>query len=137
MPALVLAGAGMMAQSCSKDHEDDPQPVPTNDIYLDWSVQPTGQGGTFFTYIDDIDNIKKQSNDPMTRYVYLNLLDKSDFSTYTESRHYTSVRNYLQKRIEVSPKVRGRGNFNNMNPGVIEKEDSLWFVRNGWTMKQR
>ncbi len=50
----------------------------------------------------------------------------------------TQTRKQLQEKINVSPKIHGRGNFDFI-PGraSMVPEDSLWFVQNGWTINKQ
>lgn len=45
--------------------------------------------------------------------------------------------NFLQPRLNVSPKIRGKGDFD-FEVGEASKvpEDSLWYVANGWTINK-
>lgn len=47
----------------------------------------------------------------------------------------TKWRNLLQQRIDVSPKVRGKGDLW-FGVGRALPADSLWFVQQGWTVNQ-
>ena len=135
LPAVMLAGASLMFPSCSKD---EPAPitipiVPTKDVSLEWTVIGNG---IYVSGIRQTNKIKTIADSASTRAIYLDLLDNNDFSSLTVEDN-TAVREFLQQRLNVSPKVHGRGNLNNVQPGTMLREDSLWFVNNGWTINQK
>ena len=129
LPAFIIAGAGMMAQSCS-DKDDDP--TPTHDVELKWSIDDYG---THADAIESIDNIRAYAADKSVANIYLTLDDSNNFSRFG-TQNLSNVHSYLEERTSVSPKVHGRGDFN-IPFGRINKEDSLWLVKNGWTVNQR
>lgn len=45
------------------------------------------------------------------------------------------IRVYLEKRVNASRKVRGKGDLI-FEQGVVLPADSLWFVEQGWTVNQ-
>ena len=58
--------------------------------------------------------------------------------SYTATDITNFRQNVLQPIMEMSPKLRGQGDFNFFR-GEASKvpEDSLWFVANGWTINKR
>ena len=130
MLPLVVAGAGLMNTACSKDDEIIEEVKPTHDVSLRWDLP------FWHTHLDDIDNIKKLADDKTVLFIFLDLKDSNDCSSYDETVHYQRLREYMQPRFDVSPKVRGRGNFNNVLPNVMSRSDSLWFVEKGWTINK-
>ena len=123
LPILTIAGAGLMA-SCDKD--DEPS-IPQHDVELKFyqdhydEIQPTV--------------VSKHAYDESVRNIYFVLTD-GDFTNFGPIG-LGQVHKYLDERIQIAPnKIRGRGNFE-FAPGIVEKEDSLWFVKQGWTVNQK
>ncbi len=123
LPVLAIAGAGLMA-SCDKDDEPD---VPQHDVEL----------GFCQDYYDEIQPtiVSKHAYDPSVRNIYF-VVTNSYFTNYGPLG-IGQFRRYLDERIQIAPnKIHGRGNFE-FEPGIIAKEDSLWFVKQGWTVNQQ
>ena len=78
--------------------------------------------------------IRYFANDPACMHVYLTLIP-NDRNDNLSKKGITILRNNLQKRVEISPKVSGRGDWW-FKDGQALPEDSLWFVQNGWTVNQ-
>lgn len=119
IPMLGIAAAPFLA-SCSKDDE------PQRDVEL-----------VFSKYDSDavsIENVTKYANDPSVRTVYMKVRDNEDY-THLAQRNIHYMQEAMEERLNISPKVRGRGDFH-FAPGVAAKADSLFFVRNGWTVNQ-
>ena len=121
-----IAGATLLPTSCKKDEPA----VEQHDVVVEFA----------FRDIDktlDMNTLQKLVQDKTVRYVYLSACDHWNNFNDTEaiSRLRTRV---LQPRIEMSPKMRGRGNFD-FKLGEASKvpSDSLWFVKNGWTINKR
>lgn len=124
LPVLAIAGAGLMA-SCDKDDEPD---VPQHDVELPFTKWTADQRLTFpilWGYI----------NDPAVRYIYL--VVEGDWNNYTPDNISQTRDNFLQPRMEMSPKMRGRGDFH-FTPGAASRvpSDSLWYVQQGWTINK-
>ncbi len=124
LPILAIAGAGFMS-SCDK--EDEPTPV-QHDVELkffqDWYEEV------------EIDNIKKHVADPTVRIVYLSVVNGGDY-TNVSTENISNQRRFFTERFQIAPnKIKGRGNFQ-FEPGVILKEDSLWYVKQGWTINKQ
>jgi len=53
------------------------------------------------------------------------------------AHNITYFRQNLQPRLNISPKIRGRGDFD-FKPGEASKvpADSLWYVQQGWTINK-
>ena len=78
--------------------------------------------------------IRYFANDPACMHIYLTLTsDARDDNLPTNL--ITNIRKELQKCVEISPKVSGRGDWW-FRRGKALPEDSLWFVQNGWTVNQ-
>ena len=124
LPVLAIAGAGLMA-SCGKD--DEPE-VTKNDVELPFTKCTADQILKFpilWGYI----------NDPAVRYIYL--VVEGDWNNYTPDNISQTRDNFLQPRMEMSPKMRGRGDFH-FTPGAASRvpSDSLWYVQQGWTINK-
>ena len=58
-----------------------------------------------------------------------------DYNTYLYFR--LARDNLLEKRIDLSPRIRGKGDFiTNLGYPSASKDDSLWMVENGWTVNK-
>ncbi|MBD5397511.1 hypothetical protein HDR62_05205 [bacterium] len=78
--------------------------------------------------------IRYFANDPACMHIYLTLIPNSR-NDYISTATITTIRKNLQKRVEISPKVSGRGDWW-FRRGKALPADSLWFVQNGWTVNQ-
>lgn len=72
---------------------------------------------------------------------YIDSIYINSHESDTWARYSTADINYLRAQclepmFTQSPKLRGRGDLG-FNPGTAAKEDSLWFVQNGWTINQK
>lgn len=65
----------------------------------------------------------------------MTMLDKSDYSQCPGRSHIVILRSQLQERCDISPRIRGRGNFN-FPSGMVTPDDSLAFVQMGFTVNQ-
>ena len=120
-----IAGATLMPASCSKVEKEEP-----HDVVIDFSYRDMDK-------TLDMNTLQKLVQDKTVRYVYLSACDHWDNFNNTEAISRLRTR-ALQPRIEMSPKMRGRGNFD-FKLGEASKvpSDSLWFVKNGWTINKR
>lgn len=135
LPMIGIAGASLMMGGCQKEQ-------PTRDVELrftnsDYSnviyIRPDETKFNLSREASDI--IKYLDAQPDIRTIYLVPYD--DWSV-VQSHGITAMRNNtLSYAINYSPKVRGRGDFN-FELGAASKvpEDSLWFVKNGWTINE-
>jgi len=120
LPALAIAGAGLMAHGCS----DEPAPTP-HDVELKFRVAE-------YDEIDD-NNVQKYAKDQSVRYIYLCV--EGSFTNFNQ-QGITGMRKYMEKTFNIAPnKIRGRGNWI-FKPGLALKSDSLWYVQHGWTVNQ-
>ena len=117
LPVLGFAGATLFT-SCEKDE-------PMHDVELT------------FGYGEDIEmsEIERYAKDPSVRTIYLvptGDWQKVKFGTINFLRE-----NFLQPRLDISPKVCGRGDFNFI-PGQasVIPGDSLWYIQHGWTINK-
>ncbi len=122
IPGLMLAGASIFT-ACEKE--------PTQrDIELTFSSQDLSQ----LTF----ENLQKHANDPTIRTIYMVPIDSLSWTEYRAPNIQRSKDVFLIPRFEISPKLRGRGDFP-FKPGEASKvpEDSLWFIEHGWTINRR
>ena len=120
--------AAFMITACNKTTPGT-DPVPTHDALVEFDISN-------FDEQLDVNNIKRILQDKNIRYLYLT--PRKNWTGW-EVPHILFLRNAgLQLCLEVSPKVRGRGNFD-FKLGEASKipEDSLWFVKNGWTINKK
>ena len=122
--ALALAGVvGLTLPSCEKEPKEEPYREPYekelffNKVYYD-SIEPSV--------------LKYFAKDKACTHIYMHVMDDNNFTDYPPS----AVRNFLQERINISSKISGRGDFR-FKVGSSAKEDSIWFVQNGWTVNKR
>lgn len=123
----LAATAGVMMPSCEKEPKEEPYREPYEKI-LWWNNN--------YNYIDSIHPkiIKHFARDKACTHIYLALTpDARD--DYISTHDITNMRNVLQERVNISPKVSGRGDFW-FQRGAALPEDSLWFVQHGWTVNQ-
>ena len=81
-----------------------------------------------------IEVVQKCANCDTIDNVFLTPGPGVEWNHYPTS-YITDTRNVLQSRLDISPKVTGRGDFN-FKPGMASLADSLWFVQNGWTINK-
>ena len=120
VPMTMLAGATMLGNGCKPIEPELPR---TNKelVFTD----------------EDFDQI---SNDTIQKYLNMSHIDTVFMvpygSFYFDGRDGPAmVRKSLEPSINMSPRVRGRGNVEFL-PGqaAANQTDSLWFVNNGWTV---
>jgi len=124
LPILAIAGAGLMS-SCSKD--DEPE-VPKHDVELRFMPG-------YYEEVE-LDIVKKHADDPYVRMIYLIPARDGRFLNFNTAEHLHNLTDFFQERFDIAPnKIKGRGNFQFI-PGLVAKEDSLWYVKHGWTINQ-
>jgi hypothetical protein len=84
--------------------------------------------------IDPTDKIKASADSASVCNVYL--VPTGQWMNFSGKNISAWVERGLKPAIGVSPKVRGKGNFE-FKPGVIEQSDSLWLVQQGWTVNKQ
>lgn len=119
LPILGLAGATMFT-SCEKE-----EPMPTRDIELKFNIDEGME----------ISEIEQYAKDPTVRTIYL--VPTGDWQRALYGNINFMRKNFLQPRLDVSPKVWGRGDFNFI-PGQASQipGDSLWYIQHGWTINK-
>ena len=121
LPMLGIAGASLFMGGCEKD-----EPItPTRDVELmfvkeDFNIFESGV-------------IRDLAEQPDIRTVYL--VPDGSWVAYGHLNIYDLVNDYLRPAINISPKVRGKGDFN-FWPGAasLVPQDSLWITQQGWTI---
>ena len=120
---LVLAVAAIFSlPSCDKEPKEEPYREPyEKELFFDQRNQ------------DSIEPLvlKYFAKDKACTHIYMHVTDDNNFTSATPS----VVRSNLQERINISSKISGRGDFR-FSVGIA-KEDSIWFVQNGWTVNKR
>ncbi len=122
MAAIIGAPILPIAASC---HEIEPE---QHDVEIVFS-------GTNIDNILTFETLQNYANDKTIKTIYL-----------VPTRHWNSRvarnitemrRKFFQPRMEISPKIRGRGDFDFVL-GEASKvpEDSLWYVHQGWTINK-
>ncbi len=135
LPAIGMMGSMLMTTSCEQEKDDYENQQKTIELTFGaWDshnivkILPDGTRTVS-------DTIIKYANDPTIKTIYL--IPDDDWSDYAY-RNITALRvNGVEHPINYSSKVRGKGDFN-FRLGEASKvpEDSLWFVRNGWTINK-
>lgn len=118
LPILGFAGA-TLTTSCEKE------PDPMYDVELTFSIDKT----------IEMSEIERYAQDPSVRTIYLVPIDDWQRAKYGNINFMR--KNFLQPRLDISPKVWGRGNFNFI-PGEasVVPGDSLWYIQHGWTINK-
>ena len=125
--SILLTSIILISQSCEKEKDRTP-------IYR----APYEKELPFDGYnIDSIDIpiVQKFVRDTACKHIYLKVTDDNDFTGFSTASIGT-LRNILQQRIDLGNNISGRGDFL-FGPGQASKEDSIWFVQNGWTIRQQ
>ena len=122
IPMAMIAGATVASPSCVKNEQE------LHDVEIQF---------TRATFMKDLNQeiLQRHANDEMVRTIYL--VPVAEWGT-TESHNIEAICKYgLEPSLEISPKIRGRGNFA-FKPGEASKvpNDSLWIVQHGWTINQ-
>ena len=126
--AILFFAMGM--SSCSKD---DPE-IETHDVELKFNINRLG---SHLEEIRDLNNLRKLAADKSVSNIYLTIMEDNYFDGVWYAYNYKAMRNYMEERFAISPKIKGRGNFNCYTPLQCEPEDSLWFVDHGWTINKQ
>lgn len=123
----IVAVAFCLFTSCKKAEESDPEPNKEVEIEFDM--------GDFENQLN-FPKLQELVKDKEIRSIYLIAVRHWDSFS---AKNISLLRiNFFQKRIEMSSKIRGRGDFD-FKLGEASKvpEDSLWFVQQGWTINKK
>ncbi len=135
LPAIGMMGSMLMTTSCEQEKDDYENQQKTIELTFGvWDshnivkILPDGTRTVS-------DTIIKYANDPTIKTIYL--VTNDDWSGCTHPT-ITAIRvNGVEHPINYSSKVRGKGDFNfRLGEASRVPEDSLWFVRNGWTINK-
>jgi len=122
----MIAAAPILPTSCNGI---EPEPEPTRDIEIVFDDDTAGKILTFET-------LQNCANDKTVKTIYLVPTGHWDGNV---AYNITYARNnFLQPRLDISPKIRGRGDFD-FRLGEASKvpDDSLWYVQQGWTINKK
>lgn len=126
MAAIIGAPILPIAASCN---EIEPEPTPTHDVEIKFNQRESSKILTF-------EMLQNYANDETVKTIYLVPIEHWDGNV---AGNITFMRkNFLQPRLNISPKIRGRGDFD-FALGEASKvpTDSLWFVQQGWTINKK
>lgn len=117
-----IAGATLMPASCSKVEREEP----TRDVVVEFDDMNLNEQL-------NKEKLQELANDKSVKNIYLTPIEHWNG---WQAASITVLREaLLQPCLEMSPKMRGRGDFD-FKLGAASKvpTDSLWFVKNGWTI---
>ena len=124
VPTAMMAAATVFG-GCQKEEN------PKHDVELKF--------GANYCYEISIENIKNKLADPTVNKIYLRTLDDGSL-WYNQGVGWVypdDLREYLEQYVNMAPdRIFGRGNFV-FEVGMCSREDSLWFVRRGWTVNRQ
>ena len=120
-----IIGAPLVPTSCGGL---EPDPEPTRDVEIVFD-------GTNIDNILTFETLQKYANEKTIKTIYL--VPTRHWNGRVAGNITAMRRNFLQPRMEISPKIRGRGDFD-FKLGEASKvpADSLWFVQQGWTINK-
>ena len=139
VPMAMLAGATMFSGGCK------PQNEPADPLDNKTPVEPVVKVNKelYFTEYDGI----QISFDTLNKYLAMDNIDTiymipvgtffaPDWNDHPS--HFKLARdNLLEERINLSPRIRGKGDFiTNLGYPSQYRSDSLWMVENGWTVNK-
>ena len=86
--------------------------------------------------IFNLQPLRDMANDKTIRYIYL--VPTNTWGGMKDKNITALRKNVLQPAIEISPKIKGKGDFN-FHLGSASKvpADSLWYVQRGWTINKK
>ena len=125
-----IIGAPLVPTSCGGLEPDpEPEPEPTREIEIKFDHVTASN-------VLSYEVLHNYANDKTIKNVYL--VPTKHWDSYVAGNITFMRNNFLQPRLDISPKISGRGNFDFVL-GEASKvpNDSLWFVKNGWTINKR
>ena len=125
VPIAMLVGAPMLHTGCAKV---EPEPQPTHDVEIEFDNRTADKILTF-------ELLQNYANDKTIKTIYLVPVKHWNGNA---AHNITYMRNnFLEPRLNISPKIRGRGDFD-FKLGEASKvpEDSLWYIQHGWTINK-
>ena len=120
-----IAGATLMPASCSKvEKGEEPHDVVIEFDFMNLNEQLNKE------------NLQELANDKSVKNIYLTPI--KHWNGWQAASITVLRKALLQACLEMSPKMRGRGDFD-FKVGEASKvpTDSLWFVKNGWTINKK
>ncbi|MBD5397062.1 hypothetical protein HDR62_02825 [bacterium] len=123
VPALALAGLTLTA--CEKEND---KPIYRAPYEKELRFNDSNADSI------DMPIVQKFARDTACKHIYLTVKDDNNFTTL-DAETIRLIRDDLQSKIAISNKISGRGDFF-FEKGVATVADSIWFVQNGWTIRQ-
>ena len=122
---VAIACATLLPTSCSREgKEEEPHDVVVefDDIRLNEQLNK--------------EKLQELANDKSVKTIYLTPIEHWD--GWAVNGINALRKGLLQPTMEISPKMRGRGDFD-FKLGAASKvpDDSLWFVQQGWTINKK
>ena len=121
-----IAGAPMLPASCCKVEQEQ---QPTHDVVVEFDE-------TNLNEQLNKEKLQKLANDKSVRYIYL--MPIKHWDGWDDNGIIILRKGLLQPTMEISSKMRGQGDFD-FRLGAASKipTDSLWYVKNGWTINKK
>ncbi|MGM9746872.1 MAG: hypothetical protein ACI30H_07940 [Paludibacteraceae bacterium] len=141
---LALVGGTIAFTACDKENEPVINPPHNGDKDTTTVIPPEPHYNVelFFNNENakqiDLDTIKKYDANTRVDTIFMIPDDENGVGgafSGLGTNALTQIRNFLQKRVDASPKVRGKGDLLFV-VGEALPADSLWFVQQGWTVNQ-
>ncbi len=126
---LALPLVLLLPSSCDKEPQEEKYEYPYSEPYEKTLWFNSREADSIHPKI-----IRYFAGDPACTHIDLTLLPGSRDDALT-TEIITTIRKELQKRVEISPKVSGRGDWWFHRDWILPA-DSLWFVEHGWTVNQ-
>ena len=123
---VAIASATLFPESCSREGKEE---EPTREIEIEFDEL---EGDKILSF----ELLSNYANDKTIKTIFLVPIGHWNAS---RAHNITYCRNnFLEPRIRISPKIRGRGDFD-FKLGEASKvpDDSLWFVQQGWTINKK
>ncbi|MCM1169279.1 MAG: hypothetical protein NC324_05015 [Bacteroides sp.] len=122
--ALALAGtAGLMLPACEKEKDKPIYRAPyEKELFFKQGKMDSVQEPVVKKYVDDT----------ACKHIYMVVESDNNYTAY-DAEDINIIKTQLQRRIDISNKVSGRGDFL-FRPGAANTADSIWFGQNGWTI---
>ncbi len=128
VPMLALAGATLLP-ACKKIENEKPYTGPKHDVELPFTVT-TGDERL------SIEILQQYINDPSVESIYM--VAEGDWDRALSENIAFFCDNFMRPRIKMSPKLRGRGDFNfKLGEAAKVPSDSLWLTQQGWTINKK
>lgn len=122
---VTIAGATLMPASCTKvEKEEEP-----HDVVIEFDESNLNEQL-------NKEKLQELANDKSVKNIYLTPIKHWD--GWAAHNIVALRKGLLQPTIEISPKMRGQGDFD-FKLGAASKvpDDSLWFVQQGWTINKK